>query len=82
MQDSYNVSFEKTFLNDKVCWEDYIYAFMTKRKMKDYYAKADYHLLCSENDSKPEEVFLKMMDTEKKRHFKNVIKRILKSVKL
>lgn len=50
-------NFGKTFVYEKVAWEDYIHSFITKNELKEYIEKADFSLLTNENDPKPGKYF-------------------------
>lgn len=43
----------KSFVYEKVAWEDYIHGFITKKALKNYLKKADFTLLKYANDPKP-----------------------------
>lgn len=49
----------KSFVYEKVAWEDYIHSFMTKKELNDCISSADYTLLADENDPNPGKVFFK-----------------------
>lgn len=46
-------SFGKTFVYEKVAWEDYIHSFITKKELKECINNADYTLLADKNDPAP-----------------------------
>lgn len=47
----------KTFVYEKVAWEDYIHSFISKKEMKECINDADYTLLADKNDNGPSKVF-------------------------
>lgn len=49
----------KSFIYEKVAWDDYIYGFMTKKELDESIQSADIRLLCSDDDPAPGEIFLK-----------------------
>lgn len=52
-------SYGKTFVYEKVAWEDYIHSFITKKELKKCIDDADYTLLADENDSAPGDCFFR-----------------------
>ncbi len=78
IMNDYEFSYDTLFLNDRVCWDDYIFAHINKREMKKMYKQVDYTLIHSEQDSKPEEMFIHRMSIDKKRRFEIVIKKFIK----
>lgn len=52
-------SYGKTFVYEKVAWEDYIHSFITKKELKQCIDNSDYTLLADENDSAPGDCFFK-----------------------
>lgn len=77
---NYEFSYNTMFLNDRVCWNDYIFAHISKREMKKMYNQVDYTLIRSEEDSKPEEMFAHQMSIDKKQRFKKVIKKSIRKL--
>lgn len=61
----------KSFIYEKVAWNDYINGFMTKRELKECIAAADIPLLCNDDDPLPGKIFTKDI---KKRAFKRKVK--------
>ena len=53
--------FGKSFVYEKVAWEDYMHGFMTKRALEDRLAAADITLLHYDEDPKPSKVFMRQM---------------------
>jgi len=51
--------FGKTFVYEKVAWEDYIHGFMTKSEMHKCINEADYTLLANDNDENPGKIFFR-----------------------
>lgn len=49
--------FGKTFVYEKVAWEDYIYSHMTKAELDRCINEADYTLLKDDSDPKPGQIF-------------------------
>lgn len=72
-------SIGKSFIYEKVAWEDYMNGFMTKKELNQSIADADITLLCSEEDPEPGRIFQKKMAkvaTKKKlRKTKKTLKR-------
>ena len=64
----------KSFLYEKVAWEDHIHGFMSKRELEDRMAAADITLLCNREDPKPGKLFMKQMKLSQ-------IKKKLKTIK-
>lgn len=58
----------KTFVYEKVAWEDYIHSFLTKKEMKECINSADYTLLADKNDTKPNKVFYKRIRLSAMKH--------------
>lgn len=72
----------KSFIYEKVAWDDYIYGFLTKRELNECIRKADITLLCNDDDPEPGNIYMKeIRQTAKKKKTKLLIKRILSSVK-
>ena len=63
----------KTFLYEKIAWEDYLHGFMTKQALEDRLAATDITLLHYDNDPAPSKLFMKQM---KRSLFKRDLKRI------
>lgn len=49
----------KTFVYEKVAWEDYIHSHISKSQLKDCINKSDLTLLADKNDPQPGKIFLK-----------------------
>lgn len=65
----------KSFIYEKVAWDDYIKGFMTKKELKECIAAADITLLCNEDDPVPGKIFTKdIKKTVWKTRIKNVIR--------
>ena len=54
-------AYGKSFLYEKVAWEDYMHGFMTKKALEDRIAAADITLLNYDNDPAPGKLFMKQM---------------------
>lgn len=50
-------AFGKTFIYEKVAWEDYIYSYMTGKELKKLLKEADFTLLANSEDPNPGKVF-------------------------
>ncbi len=82
-------TFGKSFVYEKVAWEDYMHGYMTKQALKDRLAAADITLLHYDEDPKPgrvfkQQMFLTMANNKVKKAKKSVkksISRIKKNVK-
>lgn len=71
-------TYGKSFIYEKVAWDDHINGFMTKRELKDCIAEADITLLYNDEDPIPGKIFKAKI---KKRIFRRRVKRCLKTVK-
>ncbi len=74
----YKFSYDTVFLNDRVCWDDYIFAYINKREMKKLYKQADCNLIHVEQDPKPEEMFIYRMSINKKQRLVIIIKKFIR----
>ena len=54
-------TYGKSFIYEKVAWDDYINGFMTKKELDDCIAAADIRLLCNDDDPAPGDLFIKNM---------------------
>ena len=54
-------AYGKSFIYEKVAWDDYINGFMTKKELDECIAAADIKLLCNDDDPAPGEFFIKDM---------------------
>ncbi len=77
IMNDYEFSYDKLFLNDRVCWEDYIFAHISKRELKKMYKQVDCTLIHSEEDYNPEKKFMHRMSIDKKRRFKILTKKLM-----
>lgn len=68
----------KTFVYEKVAWDDYFHGFMTKKELKECIQAADITLLCNKDDKEPGRIFEKNMV---KRDHKNKLKKAVRLVK-
>lgn len=84
LQESYTAEetsikeYGKTFVYEKVAWEDYMYGFMSRKELDTCIGSADVTLLCNEDDPAPGERFLREI---KMSVLKCRIKRVLRFVK-
>lgn len=73
----------KSFVYDKVAWEDYLKGFFTKKEFKQCIAAADFKLLCNDDDPVPGELFTKQMKEAeraiKRKKFKSAFIKAVKS---
>ncbi len=69
-----NIKLDKTFVNDKVIWEDYLHGFIGKKEFKSLIETADFCLTDDGEDSEPRKVFDKRM---KVRAVKKLIKKVI-----
>ena len=65
----------KTFIYEKVAWEDYLHGYMTKKELDRSIHEADIKLLQYPGDPQPWKVFRNNMQQEKKRRLLRKIKR-------
>ena len=68
----------KTFIYDKVAWDDYIHGYMTKKELNDKIAESDITLLANDDDPEPGRIFMNDM---KKRAVKVFVKSKTKDAK-
>ncbi len=68
----------KTFVYEKVAWDDYFHGFMTKKELKACIEAADITLLCNEDDKAPGRLFEKNM---RKRAYRNKMKKLRRAMK-
>lgn len=57
----------KSFIYEKVAWEDHINGFMTKRELNEWIDNADIKLVYSTDDPEPAKVFIKKIKEQKRR---------------
>ncbi len=70
-----NLSLGKTFVYEKVAWEDYIHGYMTKKELKNCLSEADYTLLAYKDDPNPGRHFaIRIRLSAIKQRIKKVIK--------
>lgn len=60
-------AYGKSFIYEKVAWDDYINGFMTKKELDECIAAADIKLLCNDDDPAPGEFFIKDMTKRARR---------------
>lgn len=70
--------FGKSFIYEKVAWDDYIHGFMTKKELNETIANADIKLLYSDEDPVPAEIFIKEV---KKTARRAKVKKVKKTIK-
>lgn len=69
-------AYGKTFVYEKVAWEDYIHSYISKKELKKCLEEADYMLLTNEDDPKPGKIFRKRIFlSAMKNRFKCALKR-------
>ena len=71
----------KTFIYEKVAWEDYIRGYMSRKKLEERLAAADIQLLCNDDDPMPGILFNKEMKKSSayamlKRNVKDVLEEV------
>ena len=72
----------KSFIYEKVAWDDYIYGFMTKKELNSIIENADIKLLYNDDDPEPAKLFIKeVKKTAIKRKIKTRIKAVKKAIK-
>lgn len=60
-------AYGKSFIYEKVAWDDYINGFMTKKELDECISAADIKLLCNDDDPAPGEFFIKDMTKRARR---------------
>ncbi len=71
-----DVTFGKTFVSDKVAWEDYLYGDITRRELNECYASAEYSLTNDPDDPKPGKIFRRnMMKKDLRRRIRKLLGR-------
>ena len=78
IMNDYNFTYDTLFLNDRVCWDDYIFTYINKRAMKKMYNQVNYTLIHSEQDPQPEKKFIQRISTDKKKRIKILIRKLIK----
>ena len=61
----------RSFVYEKVAWEDYINGFITKKQLDDIIKNADCTLLCTEDDPVPGQLFIKSVRSKSLKSKKN-----------
>lgn len=61
-------SFGRTFIYEKVAWEDYIYSYITKQELKQCIENSDFTLLANDEDPEPGKVFYKRIRLSALKH--------------
>ena len=69
-----NIQLNKSFINDKVIWEDYLHGFISKKEFNSLMNTADFCLTDDSEDKGPRKIFDKRMRV---RAVKKVIKKII-----
>lgn len=68
------ISLNKSFVNDKVIWEDYLHGFISKKELKRLIESSDFCLTDDSEDLGPRKVFDKRMKVrDVKKHIKKII---------
>ncbi len=68
----------KSFVYEKVAWEDYIFGYISKRQLKDYISNSDIKLLNNADDPKPGQIYAETVQkTAGKRRLKRKLKPLL-----
>ena len=81
-QDEKVSEYGKSFLYEKVAWEDYVHGFMTKQALEDRLAAADITLLNYDKDPAPGKLFTKQMKASMlKSQLKKIKRRWVKRIK-
>lgn len=76
------VEYGKTFVYEKVAWEDYIFGYMTQKELNACLSEADIMLLNNDADPEPGKVFLrKIRMTALKNHLRNLKKNVKSGIK-
>lgn len=74
-------AYGRSFIYEKVAWDDYIHGFMTKRELNTCIAEADIPLLYSDEDPAPGQLFIrKITKTARKKKIKQRLKKIRRSL--
>ncbi len=69
-----NIRLNKTFINDKVVWEDYLHGFIGKKELKKLIDSSDFCLTDDSEDLGPRKIFDKRMRVrDVKKHIKKII---------
>lgn len=72
----------KSFIYEKIAWEDYINGFMTKKQLKACIKNSDITLLCNDDDPVPGKIFTKKIKkTAKRRKLRNAKRAVKKTIK-
>ena len=75
-------TYGKSFIYEKVAWQDYINGFMTKKELNACIDAADITLLCNEDDPEPGALFTKKIKkTAMRKKLSNVKKAIRRAVR-
>lgn len=70
--------YNKTFIYEKIAWEDHIKGFMSRRELKKCIDDADITLLCNDDDPVPGEIFTKQIKKDQLMSKLRVAKRFVK----
>lgn len=75
-------AYGKSFIYEKIAWEDYMHGFMSKKELKKCINESDITLLCNKDDSVPGKIFNKDIKRKTFRYkARNTKKSIIKTVK-
>lgn len=84
-RDASVIEFGKTFIYEKVAWEDHLHGYMTKQELKDRISGADITLLHYDQDPAPSKYFMRTMrraaSKQKLRQTKKNLKRSIHNFK-
>lgn len=73
-------AYGKSFVYEKVAWEDYIHGYLTKKELDETIQNADITLLYSKDDPAPETLFLKRIKRQVLKHKLKQIKHAIKEI--
>lgn len=69
----------KSFIYEKVAWDDHIHGFMSKKELDAAIEAADIKLLYNDDDPAPAEYFLEHVKIQKRNYQKKAVKRAIKN---
>lgn len=76
-EDERVAEYNKSFVYEKIAWEDHLHGFMTKKELKECIDGADITLLLDDVDPIPGEMFTKSIKRTKSRRRKKAIKKVV-----
>lgn len=77
-----DIEYGKTFVSEKVAWEDYMYGFMSKKELNECINSAEIKFINTSDDPEPYKMFLKQMYIKKiEKALKPKLKKIKKLIK-